>query len=112
MRRGDIFWVDLGDPAGSEPGYRRPALVIQADVFNNSRLATVVVLSMTSNVALKSVPGCVFLPSFETGLPKDSVANATQLRTIDKNRLEEHIGQVDDASMLMLDNALKSVLGL
>ena len=112
MKRGDICWVDLGDPIGSEPGYKRPVLIIQDDEFNVSKLATVVVLSLTSNVDLRKMPGCVYLSSVETGLPKDSVVNATQFRTIDKGRIEEYVGQLDDATMFIIDNAIKRVLGL
>ena len=112
MRRGDIFWADLGEPIGSEPGYKRPILIIQADHFNNSKLATVIVLSLTSNMDLRSIPGCAFLSSRETGLPKDSIANATQLRTLDRSRIENNVGQLDDETMLIIDNALKNVLGL
>ena len=107
-----MYWADLGDPIGSEPAYRRPVLIIQADIFNNSKLATVIVLSMTSNMDLRGVPGCAFLSSRETGLPKDSVANATQLRSLDRSRLEDNVGQLADDTMLIIDNALKGVLGL
>ena len=112
MRRGDVFWVDLGEPLGSEPGYRRPVLVIQADVFNNSKLATVIVLSLTSNLNLENMPGCVFLSAYRTGLPKNSVANASQIRTIDRTRLDECVGQVDGTTMFMIDDAISTVLGL
>jgi mRNA interferase MazF len=95
MRRGDIFWADLGEPIGSEPGFRRPVLVIQSDGYNASKLATTIVLSLTSNVNLRKAPGCVALAKEETGLPKDSVANVTQLRTLDRSRLSEHLGQLD-----------------
>ena len=112
MRRGDICWVDLGEPIGSEPGYRRPVLIVQDDSFNASKLATVIVISLTSNVELRKMPGCVYLSADETGLPKESVVNATQIRTIDKKRIEEHVGQLDDSTMFMIDNALKRVLGI
>lgn len=112
MRRGDICWIDLGEPLGSEPGFRRPAIVIQDDEFNASRLATTIVLSLTSNVELRKVPGCVYLTASETGLPMDSVANGTQIRTVDRARIHENVGQLDDSTMFMVDNALKRVLGL
>lgn len=111
-RRGDVFWADLGEPLGSEPAFRRPVVVIQADGFNASKLATTIVLSLTSNLDLRKVPGCVFLAANETGLPKDSVANLTQVRTLEKNRLREHAGQLDDATMFMIDAALRRVLAL
>lgn len=112
MRRGDIFWADLGEPVGSEPGYRRPILVIQDDDFNVSKIATVIVLSITSNLELRKFPGCVFLKDNETGLDRDSVANCTQIRTIDRIRLDEHVGQVDDATMFMIDTAIRRVIGV
>lgn len=112
MRRGDVFWADLGEPIGSEPGYLRPVLIIQADPFNGSKLATTIVLSMTSNLDLRKAPGCVLLTLKETGLTKDSVANVTQLRTLDKARLQDHVGQLDDATMLLVDTALRRVLSL
>jgi mRNA interferase MazF len=112
MRRGDICWADLGDPIGSEPGFVRPVLVIQNDVINRSKLATVIVLALTSNLELRKLSGCVLLREAETGLPKDSVANATQLRTIDRARLTETVGQLDDAAMYLIDNELRSVLAL
>ena len=112
MRRGDVCWADLGDPLGSEPGFRRPVLVIQDDEFNASRIATVIVLSITSNMELRTLPGCVWLKAHETGLGKDSIVNTTQMRSINKSTIEEHVGQLDDATMFMVDNAIKRVLGL
>ncbi len=112
MRRADVCWADLGDPIGSEPGFRRPVLIVQDDEFNSSKLATVIVLSMTSNLELRKVPGCVFLKASETGLDKDSVVNASQIRTIDKSRIDQHVGQLDDATMFMVDNAIRRVLGI
>ncbi len=112
MRRGDIFWADLGEPIGSEPGFRRPVLIIQSDAYNASKLATAIVLSLTSNLDLRKAPGCVFLSIRETGLPKDSVANVTQIRTLDRSRLSEHMGQLDDSTMFMIDTALRRVLSL
>jgi mRNA interferase MazF len=112
MIRGDIYWADLGDPIGSEPGFRRPVLVVQADEFNSSRLATIIVLSLTTNLDLRKVPGCVLLSKTETGLPKDAICNTTQIKTLSRDRIDEHVGQLDDASMFMIDNALRRVLGL
>ncbi len=112
MNRGDVIWADLGEPIGAEPGFRRPVLVIQADPYNGSRLATVIVMSLSSNTGMRRLPGCVFLAAGETGLPKDSVANATQLRTIDRERLDQHVSHLEDSIMIAVDDALKSVLGL
>lgn len=112
MERGDIYWVDLGEPFGSEPGYTRPVVIIQDDMFNASALATVIILSLTGNVTLRKMPGCVFLSQYETGLPKDCVANATQLRTIDRARLKTKAGALEPDSLRLLDEALRSVLGV
>jgi len=112
MRRGDIFWADLGELMGSEPGFRRPVLVVQSDGYNASKLATTIVLSLTSNIDLRKAPGCVVLSKQETGLAKDSVANVSQIRSVDRVRLGEHVGQLDDATMFMVDSALRRVLSL
>lgn len=107
MRRDDVMWAELGEPNGSEPGYRRQVLIIQSEALNVSRLATVVVLSMTSNTELRRRPGCVLLTAEETGLPKDSVVNAAQISTVDRTHLDEHVGQVDDAVTVAVDGALR-----
>ena len=112
MQRGDICWADLGDAIGSEPGYRRPVLIIQDDEFNSSRIATVIVLSITSNLELRKIPGCVLLKSDETGLGKDSVVNATQIRSVNKSRIDDYVGRIDDSTMFIIDNAIRRVLGL
>ncbi len=112
IRRGDLLWAGLGDPLGSEPGHRRPVLVVQADEFNASRLATIIVLSLTSNLGLTRVPGCVLLRATETGLDRDSVANASQVRTIDRGRLDQHVGTLPDQIMHLVDAALRQTLGL
>ncbi|TVR13729.1 MAG: type II toxin-antitoxin system PemK/MazF family toxin [Planctomycetota bacterium] len=112
IHRGSVYWVDLGEPLGSEPGYRRPVLVIQENPYNASRLATTIVLSLTSNTGLSGVPGCVVIPASESGLPKDSVANATQLRTIDKTRMDNYVGTLNDETMFMIEQAIRSVLGV
>ena len=112
MQRGDICWADLGEPLGSEPGFRRPVLVVQDDEFNASRLATVIVLSLTSNLDLRRIPGCLFLTAQETGLAKDSVVNATQIRSIDRARITEQVGRLDAQTLFMVDGCLRRVLGL
>ncbi len=90
--QGDIFWVDLGEPTGSEPAYRHPHVVIQNNVFNRSRINTVVVCALTSNLKRASVPGNVLLERGEANLPKRSVANISQIFTVDKMQLGEKIG--------------------
>ena len=94
IKQGDIFWVDLGEPSGSEPAYRHPHLVIQNNVFNSSRINTVVVCSLTSNLRRAKSPGNVLLEKDEANLPKQSVVNVTQIFTVDKRDLTEKIGSL------------------
>jgi mRNA interferase MazF len=92
MRQGEIYWLHFGAPEGSEPAGRRPALVVQHDRFNRSAISTTVVAAITSNLRLGSMPGNVRLRSGEAGLPRPSVVNVSQLRTIDRSRLGERVG--------------------
>ena len=94
IHQGDVFWVDLGAPAGSEPGYRHPYVVIQNDAFNRSRINTVVVCALTSNLKLAQAPGNILLEQGEANLPKRSVVNISQLYTVDKRALTEKIGSL------------------
>jgi mRNA interferase MazF len=112
IRRGDIHWVDLGEPDGSRPAKRRPVLVIQSAPYNASRLATVVAVVVTSNTNLAAMPGNVFLPAVATGLSRDSVANVTALVTLNKDDLEQRVGHVPDGLMPEVDRGLRGVLGL
>ncbi|UBF25589.1 type II toxin-antitoxin system PemK/MazF family toxin [Kovacikia minuta CCNUW1] len=112
MQRGEIWWADLPDPVGSEPGYRRPVLVIQADVFTQSRINTVIVVIITSNTQLAEAPGNVLLPREVSGLPKASVANVSQIFTIDKTSLTERIGSLPDYLQEEVDEGLRMVLYL
>jgi mRNA interferase MazF len=110
--RGAIYWVDLGEPAGSRPAKRRPVLVVQATPFNASRLASVIAAVLTSNTGLAVMPGNVFLPAVATGLRRDSVVNITALVTLDKDQLEGPVGRVTDGLMHEVDQGLRRVLGL
>lgn len=92
IRQGDVYWVDLGEPSGSEPGYRHPCVVVQNDVFNQSRIRTVVVCALTSNLKRAEAPGNVLLEKGEANLPKQSVVNVSQIFTVDKTQLGDHIG--------------------
>jgi mRNA interferase MazF len=94
IRQGDVFWVDFGEPGGSGPGFRHPYVVLQNNVFNASRLNTVVLCALTSNVERAKAPGNVLLRKGEGNLPKDSVVNITQIVTIDKSDLVEKIGSL------------------
>jgi mRNA interferase MazF len=112
MHRGEIWWAELPDPVGSEPGYRRPVVVVQDDTFNQSRINTVIVVIVTSNLQLANAPGNVLLPRDASGLPKDSVANASQIFTIDKQFLTERIGSLPEALQQELDEGLRTILYL
>jgi mRNA interferase MazF len=92
IQQGDVFWVDLGDPFGSAPGYRHPHVVIQNNLFNRSRIGTVVVCVITSNLRRAQAPGNVLLDMGEANLPKPSVVNVSQIFTVDKTALVEKIG--------------------
>ncbi|RZS34755.1 mRNA interferase MazF [Herbihabitans rhizosphaerae] len=112
IERGGVHWVDLGKPQGSKPAKKRPVLVVQAAPYNSSRLATVIVVVITSNTALATMPGNVFVPAVATGLPKDSVVNVTGVVTLDKTDLGERVGSVPDSLMQKVDKGLRRVLGL
>ncbi|MFQ5474015.1 MAG: type II toxin-antitoxin system PemK/MazF family toxin [Dehalococcoidia bacterium] len=112
VQRREVWWADLEEPRGSEPGFRRPILIVQADSFNRSRLRTVLGVVLTSNLKLLDAPGNVLLSAKSTGLPKDSVANVTQVVTLDENYLTERTGRVAPKVMAHVDAGLKLVLDL
>lgn len=112
IRRGQIWWVDFGDPRGSEPAYRHPALVIQRDEVNDSKIDTVVVCVLTSNPRLAVAPGNTLLRRRQTGLPRDSVANASQLATVNKTDLDELVGSLSATVMSAVDEGLRWFLSL
>jgi mRNA interferase MazF len=111
ITRGSVWWADLGEPDGSRPAKRRPVLVIQADPYNASRLATIVAAVITSNTGLAAMPGNVFLPAVAVGLPRDSVVNVTALVTLGKSDLGEQAGTVPDSLMREINVGLRRVLG-
>jgi mRNA interferase MazF len=112
MDRGDIWWAQLPEPVASEPGYRRPVVIIQSNTFNRSRIRTVVAAVLTSNLRLAEAPGNVFLPASVSGLPKDSVVNVSQLITVDREFLKEQCGRVPARLMRSIDEGLRLVLSL
>lgn len=112
IRRAEIYWADLGAAAGSRPAKRRPVLVIQSEPYNESRLATVLAAVVTSNTALATMPGNVFLPGLMIGLARDSVVNVTALVTLNKADLTDWIGQVPPGLMHEVDDGLRRVLAL
>ena len=112
MYRGEIWWANLPDPMGSEPGYYRPVLIVQDDIFTQSRINTIIVAIITSNIQLSKAPGNVLLPSEATGLPKDSVANVSQVFTVDKQFLTECISTLPNYLQEEVDEGLRMVLHL
>jgi mRNA interferase MazF len=112
VARSDVWWIDFGEPLGSEPDYLRPALVVSSDRFNRSRLATVIVSAITSNFRLGAAPGNVALPEGSGGLPRQSVVNVSQTMVVDRQRLVERLGALDRRSMHAVDDGLRLVLAL
>jgi mRNA interferase MazF len=110
VTQGDICWAELPDPIGSGPGLRRPVLIVQGNAFNRSRIATVVVVPLTSNLRLAEAPGNVLLRARATGLPKDSVANVSQIVTIDKSFLSDTAGHLPDAALESVLDGIDVVL--
>jgi mRNA interferase MazF len=111
IRQAEIWWADLPEPTGSEPGYRRPMLIVQGDGLNFSQIATVVCVPLTSNLGWAEAPGNVLLRARSSGLPKDSVANVSQIVTIDRSQLLERAGRVSKAQLEEVLAGLDVVLG-
>ena len=110
INQGDIYWVDLGEPLASEPGYRHPHVVVQNNIFNRSQLKTVVVSALTSNLRRAQAPGNVLLESGEGNLPKQSVVNVSQIYTVDKLQLNEYIGTLSSPRVREIINGIKLVV--
>jgi len=110
IQQGDVFWVDLGDPGGSEPGYRHPHVVIQNNLFNESRIRTVIVCALTSNLRRAAAPGNVLLQPGEANLPRQSVVNVSQIFTVDKAQLSEKIGALTPARVREILDGIRLVL--
>ena len=111
IAQGEIWWAELPDPAGSAPGFRRPVVVIQCDAFNRSKIATVVCVPLTSNTQWSAAPGNVLLPARATGLDRDSVANVSQILTLDKSDLDKRAGRISKTKLQALFFGIDSVLG-
>ena len=109
--QGQLWWADLPEPVGSGPGFRRPVVVVQGDSFNHSRISTVVCVLVTSNVRLANVPGNVLISAHATGLPRDSVANVSQIVTLDKEALTDYVGNVSHARLRQILAGIYLVLG-
>lgn len=112
MRRGELWWADFGDPFGSEPGHRRPAIIVQADPFNRSRLNTILLVPLTRTIDWAQAPGNVLCRPKYTTLKYPSVANVSQLTVADRRRLIERITSLPNALMRQLDDGIRLVLGL
>jgi mRNA interferase MazF len=111
IAQGEVWWADLGEPIGSEPGFRRPVLVVQGDSLNRSRIATSVCIPLTSNLKWGDAPGNVVLKAKSTGLPKDSVANLSQIVALDKTALTERAGRISKRQLQLVFAGLDIVLG-
>jgi mRNA interferase MazF len=111
IAQGDVCWADLPDPVGSAPGFRRPVLVVQGDAFNRSRVASVVCVPLTSNMKWAEAPGNVELPAKSTGLSKDSVANVSQVVSLDRDVLTERVGRVSKKQLELVFAGLDLVMG-
>ncbi len=107
IKQGEIYWVDLTEPRGSEPGYRHPHIIIQSNLFNASRINTIVVCSLTSNLKRAKAPGNVLLNQGEANLPKKSVVTMSQIFTVNKDDLVEKIGQVSEKRITEILNGIK-----
>ncbi|HEX5661841.1 MAG TPA: type II toxin-antitoxin system PemK/MazF family toxin [Polyangiales bacterium] len=111
IAQSEVWWADLGEPTGSEPGFRRPVLVVQGDSLNRSRLATVVCVPLTSNLKWGDAPGNVLLKAKSTGLAKDSVANLAQIVALDRTALTERVGRISKPQLQLVFAGLDVVLG-
>ncbi len=112
MKRGELWWADLPDPVGSGPGYRRPVLIVQTNPFNASRISTIIVIVVTSNLTLADAPGNVRIGKSDSGLPQASVVNVSQVITLDRSVLKHKIKSLPNNIMDKVNNGLKLVLSL
>ena len=111
VAQGEVWWADLADPIGSAPVYRRPVVIVQADELNRSRIETVVCIVLTSNLRWSIAPGNVLLPAKHSGLDRDSVANVSQIVTVDKRQLTERVGRVPKRQMEAIFSGVDLVMG-
>ncbi len=111
IAQGEVWWADLAEPTDSEPGFGRPVVVVQGDAFNASTLRTVVCVALTSNLRWADAPGNVLLAARATGLPKASVANVTQVVTLDREALTERAGRLPESSLELVMAGIDTLLG-
>lgn len=112
MKRGEIWWSTMGEPRGSEPGFRRPVVIVSTNEFNRSLIQTVIVAVVTSNLRLVDAPGNFKITKKQSNLSKDSVVNVSQLITLDKTFLTEKIGKLNSRNINFLNEGIKLVLGV
>jgi mRNA interferase MazF len=110
INQGDIYWIELDDPQGSEPGYKHPHVIVQNNLFNRSNIKTVLVCPLTTNLKRARAPGNVLLDKKESNLPKESVVNVSQVFTVDKTQLDEFVGTLSSKRMTEILNGIKLVL--
>jgi len=112
MTRGELWWADFGIPFGSEPGYKRPVLIIQNDFFNRSKINTTIVIPLTTNLILADAPGNILITKNESKLKKDSVLTVSQIEVIDRQRLIEKITKIDRKIIERIENNIMFALGI
>jgi mRNA interferase MazF len=112
MERGEVWWEELPEPTASEPGFRRPVVIVQSNAFNRSRIRTIIAVVLTSNLRLAEAPGNVMISASDSGLPKDSVANVSQVITVDRTFLTEKCGRLPGQLVRSIDEGLRLVLSL
>lgn len=110
IRQGDIYWIELDEPEGSEPGYKHPHIIVQNNLFNRSKIRTVLVCPLTSNLKRADAPGNVLLEPKESNLPKQSVVNVSQVFTVDKKQLDEYIGTLSPKRIREIISGISLVL--
>ena len=110
ISQGDIYWIELDEPEGSEPGYRHPHVIVQNNLFNCSKIKTVLVCPLTTNLKRSSAPGNVLLDKKESSLPKESVVNVSQFFTVDKAQLDEYVGTLSSTRIAEILNGIKLIL--
>jgi mRNA interferase MazF len=111
VAQGELWWADVPEPTGSGPGFRRPVVVVQGNSLNRSRIATVVCVPLTSNAIWAGAPGNVLLSRRTTGLPKDSVANVSQIVALDRSLLTERVGRLGPKQLAQILQGIDVVLG-
>jgi mRNA interferase MazF len=111
ISQGDVYWAELGEPVGSGPGFRRPVVIVQGDALNRTALATTVCVPLTGNTGWARAPGNVWLSVRDTGLPRDSVANPSQIVALDRELLREHVGKLSKSKLEAVLAGIDIVLG-